>query len=127
MEILHNIVSGPADGDDHQDAGQQHAHPGHQAHLGLGVFVLYAGGEVGPAEQDEEAEAAQHAADDGQGSGGLQVRGQHQQGVVVLALLLAGTLHHTVRPQALLSALLTHTEKKRGQLLHTSFMPSVGM
>lgn len=100
-------MGGPADGDDDHEAGQQEAHPGHQADLWLGVFVLYAGGEVGPAEQDEDAEAGEHAADDGQGAGGLQVRGQHQQGVVVLALLLAGTLHHAVRPQALLTPLLT--------------------
>lgn len=98
----------PADGDDHQEAGQQQAYPSHQADLGFGVFVLNAGGEVGTAEQDEEAEAAEHGADDGHGTGGLQVRGQHQQRVVVLALLLAGTLHDTGRPQALLTALLTH-------------------
>lgn len=115
VEVLHNNVGGPADGDDHQEARQQQAHRGHQAHLGLDVFVLYAGGEVGAAEEDEQAEAAEHAADDGQRAGGLQFRGQLQQGVVVLALLLAGALHHTGRPQALLTALLnTHTHKERG-------------
>lgn len=109
VEVSHDDVGGPADGDDHQEAGQQQAYPGHQADLGLGVFVLHAGGEVGAAEQDEEAEAAEQAADDGHGAGGLQVGGQNQQGVVVLTLLLAGTLHHAVHPQALLTALLTHT------------------
>lgn len=113
VEVSHHDVCGPADGDDHQEAGEQQAHPGHQADLGLGVLVLYAGGEVGPAEQDEEAEAAEHAGDDGHGAGGLQVTGQHQQGVIVLALLLAGALHHTVHPQALLTALLTHTHTQK--------------
>lgn len=118
VEVSHHDVRRPADGDDHQEAGQQQAYPGHQADLGLGVFVLHTGGEVGAAEEDEEAEAAEHAADDGHGPGGLQVGGQHQQGVVVLALLLAGTLHHTLHPQARLSALLTQTEEV--QPFHTS-------
>ncbi len=101
-------MGGPADGDDHQEAGQNQANPGHQADLGLRVFVLHADA-VG---QDEQAEAAQHTADDGHGTCGLQVRGQNQQGVVVLALLLAGTLHHAGHPQALQSDLLTQTEKE---------------
>lgn len=125
VEISYNIVGGPADRDDHQDASQQQADPRHQADLGLGVFVLHTGGEVSTAEQDQEAEAADHAADDGQGTGSLHVRRQHQQGVVVLALLLAGTLHHTGRPQALLTALLTQTDRKRkDQSLQTSFTTS---
>lgn len=118
VEVSHNVVGEPADGDDHQEAGQQQAHPGRQADLGLDVLVLHAGGEVGPAEQDEEAEAAQHAADDGHGAGGLQIRGQHQHGVVALALLLAGTLHHTARPQAVVISLLTHRQKVGGRLGH---------
>lgn len=56
VEVSHNDVGRPADGDDHQEAGQQQPHPGHQADLGLGVFVLDAGGEVSSAEEDEEAE-----------------------------------------------------------------------
>lgn len=68
-------MRGPADGDDHQEAGQQQAYPGHQADLGLGLFILHTGGKIGAAEEDEEAEAAEHAADDGHGPGGLQVGG----------------------------------------------------
>lgn len=102
----------PADRDDHEDASQQHAHPGHQADLGLDVFVFQTGGKVGPAEKNEQAEAAEHAADDGQSSGSLPVCAQIQQGFKVLALLLASTLHHTGGPQALLTPLLTHREEE---------------
>lgn len=112
VEVTHDDVGRPADGDDGQQAGQQQADPGHQADLGLGLFVLHAGGEVGAAEDDEQAEAAEKDADDGHGPGGLQVRGQNQQGVVVLALLLSGTLNHAVHPEALLNALHAQTAQR---------------
>lgn len=121
VEVSHDDVGRPADGDDDQEAGQQQAYPGHQADLGLGVLVLHAGGEVGAAEQDEQADAAEHAADDGHGAGGLQVRGQHQQGVVALTLLLPGALHHTVGPQALLSALW---RQSRSHQCHSAHFPT---
>lgn len=105
VEVPDGDVGGPADGDDDQQAGQQQPHAAHQVDLGFGVLVLDAGGEVGAAEHDEEAEGGQHAADDGHGAGGLQVGGQHQDGVVVLALLLARALHHALHPQTLLGVL----------------------
>lgn len=91
-------MSGPADRDDRQEACHHQGDPSHQADLGLGIFTLYTGGEVGAGEEDEEAEGAEHAADDDHGAGCLKIRGQDQQGVVVLTLLLTSALHHTGHP-----------------------------
>lgn len=73
VKVAHDVVGGPADRDDNQQARQDQADGGHQGHFGLDVLVVDAGGEVCAGAQDEHGQDGQHAADDGHGSSRLQV------------------------------------------------------
>ncbi len=94
-------MSGPADGDDQQQARDDQPNGGHQTHFGFDFFVFDEGGEVGAGAQNEQGQDSEHAADDGHGTGRLEVRAQDEQRVVGFTLLLSGTLNHTLHPQAL--------------------------
>lgn len=72
-------MSGPADGDDQQQARDDQPNGGHQTHFGFDFFVFDAGGEVGASAQNEQGQDSEHAADDGHGTGRLEVRAQDEQ------------------------------------------------
>ncbi len=72
-----------------------------QTHFGFDFYVFDEGGEVGAGAQNEQGQDSEHAADDGHGTGRLDVRAQDEQRFVGFTLLLSGTLNHTLHPQAL--------------------------
>uniref|UniRef100_A0A8C0Y5W1 Coronin n=1 Tax=Cyprinus carpio carpio TaxID=630221 RepID=A0A8C0Y5W1_CYPCA len=79
VEIAHDIISSPADGDDQQQTGEDQPNSGHQAHFGFDFFVFDAGGEFGAGAQNEQGQDSEHTADDSHGTGRLNVRAQDEQ------------------------------------------------
>lgn len=73
LEVAHDVVGRPADWDDEQQAGDEHAHARRQADLRLGVLVFHTRGELSAGEQHQQGDRRHHAAHNGHGTSCLDV------------------------------------------------------
>lgn len=101
VELSHDGIGRPANGDEAQNAGNDEGDAGRHADLGFGSLVLHAVGALASGDAQEDGEDADQDGDDHEGSGRLQVLRKRQHGVVNLALHLARALNHALHPNAL--------------------------
>lgn len=108
VEVLDDGVGGPADWDETQDSSNDEGDATGNSHFDLFALILHKVGALASIDSQDHCEQADDDGDDDQSSGGLQILGQCQHGVIDLTLHLACTLHDTGHPQPLPDDLRRH-------------------
>lgn len=94
-------VGGPADGNKHEEAGNDEHDSSSNGHFAFLSFTFHTVGALSPNDAESDPRETNDDGDGDECSGSLQVWRCIRERSIDFALLLACTLHHTVHPQTL--------------------------